>query len=170
MTEDEHITIEELRNYFDYCAETGILRWRHRESAPDHINSRDAGRVAGSPCGKGYINIGINGRLYPAHRVAFAIYHGRWPRGVIDHINREKSDNRIGNIREATHSQNTCNSRVVSKNALGIKGVRKVGNSYNARITVDRKLLDLGCYKDPMSAKAAYDLAAEKYHGEFRPR
>ena len=59
----------------------------------------------------GYLILKIKGRQYKAHRVAFALHNGRWPAGVIDHINGNRSDNRIENLREVSQAQNVANTK-----------------------------------------------------------
>jgi hypothetical protein len=169
MAREDNISIEELRNALDYCPDTGVLRWKYRPDVSPHINSRDVGKEAGNRHHSGRIYLGFRGRLIGAHRAAFAIFYGRWPNGQIDHINRDPKDNRISNLREATNSQNMCNRSPESTNRLGVKGVRPSGGSFNARITINKKYIDLGSYATIEEEKAAYDSAAEKYHGDFRP-
>lgn len=99
-------SVEYLRECFDYDPETGILTWKER---PRSHFSTDAGhktfnsQVAGTPVRKkerdGYLTLGINKRFLRAHRVAWAIYYGQWPTDQLDHINLNKSDNRIVNLK-----------------------------------------------------------------------
>ena len=90
---------------------------------------------------------------------------------LIDHINHEKLDNRRSNLRICTTSQNCANMNIKRKNRgiSGFKGVRyhSKNKNWNARITIKRKEIHLGCFTDKDVAAKAYDLAAIKYFGEF---
>ncbi len=90
------------------------------------------------------------------------------PKGVrVDHINHDGLDNRRCNLRLATHSENLRNQRLSRYNSTGRKGVRRRGNRYEARITIEGTTLYLGGFPDRDSASDAYDVAALEYHGEF---
>lgn len=87
---------------------------------------------------------------------------------IVDHINRNKLDNRKANLRSATHGQNRTNSGPQKRNRSGYKGVYPRGNgSYRVRLMSNGKIVHIGVYKDPVEAALAYDEAAKKYHGEF---
>lgn len=116
----------------------------------------------------GYRRISINYRRYYAHRLAWLIVHNEWPEDSIDHINGDARDNRISNLRKASHSENKKNEKLRKDNKLGIKGVslRKSGK-YRARIFFEGKHVSLGDYLTPQEAQQAYISAAKKIHGEF---
>ena len=128
-----------------------------------------AGEIAGSLNPNGYIYIKINYKLYRAHRLAWLYETGSFPLEQIDHINGIRNDNRYQNLREATRSQNKCNTKMYANNASGFKGVGlyKPTGKYRASITVNNKLIYLGYFDNPELAYAAYCEAALKYHGEF---
>ncbi|MDA6380520.1 HNH endonuclease signature motif containing protein [Escherichia coli] len=65
----------------------------------------------------------INGKAYPAHRLAWLIVYGTMPDGFIDHINRVRTDNRISNLRLVTHSENMQNRKIQKNNKSGYRGV-----------------------------------------------
>lgn len=149
-----------LKDAIHYAPDTGIFTWRI-----PCANQRK-GTLAGytAPDGRKYISVGTN-RVF-AHRLAWLYMTGRWPDGPIDHINRDPSDNRWCNLREATHSQNTTNR--ATKNASGYKGVRKHWTGrYEAYISVDGKQKYLGGFDNPEDAHLAYRAAAHRYFGEF---
>jgi hypothetical protein len=151
--------IEYLRNQLDYDSETGIFRWN--APRPKVI----VGSIAGTTTEKGGIRIGLDGKYYHAHRLAWFHYYGVWPNKQIDHRNLNKSDNRIENLREATNGQNCANRR--SFGASGIKGVREHSGKWHAQITFNKRCRSLGYYNTPEEARSAYAEAASRLHGEF---
>lgn len=127
-----------------------------------------AGDVAGTLNQFGYIQVSIDKRLYQAHRVIYLMHHGYMPR-LVDHIDRNRSNNRIENLRAATHVQNGYNKSKLSSNSSGYKGVSwcKKTLRWRASISINGKIKFLGRYGDVKAAALAYSLAAEKHHGEF---
>jgi hypothetical protein len=92
------------------------------------------------------------------------------PDGIeVDHINGDGLDNRRGNLRLCSKSQNQCNRGITSRNSSGYKGVRwnKKNQKYEAQITINRIQKSLGCFDDPQEAARAYDVKARELHGEF---
>ena len=116
---------------------------------------------------EGYIHISINGKQYLGHRIAWALYYGNLPKGEIDHKNCNKSDNKIENLRLATHSQNQSNSGKYKNNKSGFKGVTLQGGRWRAVIQAEGKQNHLGYFSTPEEAHEAYSTASEYYHGEF---
>lgn len=164
-----------LRTLWNFNVENGTFTWKPRLDADikdRRWNGRFAGRQVGSPTSQGYIRttIKIDGKNAGLllHRVAWAFATGHWPLGLIDHKNEIKSDNRIDNLRIATHAQNIYN-RVPRNDSTGIKGARFDSryDRYQARITVDGKTLHLGMFDTAQEAGLAYKEAAIKHHGEF---
>jgi hypothetical protein len=161
------ITAERLRQLLHYDPERGVFTWLSRP-AERSWNTRFAGTRAGTINGLGYVVIGILGRRYKAHRLAWLYVHGEWPGRELDHINCDKSDNRIANLRPATRSQNIANSRARSDSTSGLKGVRwhESSRRWLARLTAGGKR-HIGLFDTPEAAHAAYIAAAEKHFGEF---
>ena len=118
---------------------------------------------------RGYVHIRVDGRSYKAHRLAWFHVYGRWPDGDIDHINGDRGDNRIANLREATRSQNNANKAASPKNRSGFKGVNYAPHVklWRARIGVDGRSIHLGHFKTREEANAAYAVAAREHFGEF---
>ena len=160
--------VESLREWL-YISENGNVCWL--KSDPYTWKVR-AGTVAGTLSRfDGYRRIKIGAKLYLAHRIAFAIAHGRWPESLIDHINGIGSDNRPENLREATASQNNCNRMVQKNSKSGVKGVFLAkraphGRPWEASITVKKFI---GYFATKEEAAAAYRKAALELHGEFAP-
>ena len=173
---------EVVRQLLNYEPETGKLFWKERfpeqfsvgRASPDRMasgwNIRFAGKEAFTPINsKGYHTGAIWGKMLLAHRVAWVIVHGRWPEHFLDHINGNRSDNRLCNLREATHAENSRNSGLQSNNTSGVRGVRldaRCGR-WQARITVNQRQKHLGYFASAEEAAEAYAAGARKYHGEF---
>lgn len=152
-----------LREAFDYDPDTGILTWKIRTS-----NRAFIGREAGSPDGQGYRILMLDKCLLRTHRVAFAHYHGYWPKGFIDHINCDQSDNRISNLRDVSNAENLQNNWAPQRNSTtGFRGVAKTKypGVYAAEISVNKVRHRLGTFRSPEAAHAAYIEAKQKLHG-----
>jgi hypothetical protein len=96
-TKQDKLAAERLRERLRYDGGTGVFT---RRVGSGHAR---AGEIAGSVHSTGYVRIGIDGGKYTAHRLAWLYVHGVWPSDQIDHINRNRSDNRIANLRERRH-------------------------------------------------------------------
>lgn len=117
----------------------------------------------------GYTNIRIKGKNFLRHRLCWFLYHGKWPKGQIDHINTDKKDDRISNLREATQKENTRNMSIHKDNSTGYKGVSICNRTgkFRARINVNRKEVHLGRFDTAEEAYASYKTAAKLYFKEF---
>lgn len=167
------ITHEEACAVFNYDPDTGVISWavdRYTGGTGNHLRMR-AGEQAGTEHPKGYRYISHAHRHYLTHRLAWFIVHGQWPSRWLDHIDGDKRNNRLANLREASRPENQRNRGANRNNTTGFKGVRldkrAKFNRFQARITVDNKVLWLGAYPTAEAAHAAYCEAAARYHGEF---
>jgi hypothetical protein len=158
------LTQQEVCSLLSYDCSTGEFRWRETGTGR-HIE-----KPAGYLSPKGYRYIGIGRRLWSAHRLAWLYVFGFMPK-QIDHINCDKSDNRIANLREASNRDNALNRGRNRKNTSGHKGVTwygKPNNKWVARITDrDGKRRCLGYFQSLDEAAQAYKKAAIELHGEF---
>jgi HNH endonuclease/AP2 domain-containing protein len=164
------LTAERLRSILDYDPDTGIFRWRWDPAKKPNINSRDTKReVAGSVGRRRYRSIKTEQKLYYAGRLAWLYVHGRWPIDEIDHIDGNKTNDRIANLREASRYENQYNVGVTARNRSGHKGVHWVPRyqKWQVEIRVNGQRLYLGRFDCPEAAAAAYAKAAQNYHGEF---
>jgi hypothetical protein len=156
----EGLTVERLKQVLDYDPTTGAFTWKTGTARGR------PGEQAGALMGLGYRNIGVDATRYLAHRLAWFYVYGCWPEPQIDHINGNRDDNRIANLREATAAQNTWNG-ARKPGVTGFRGVRRKGNRYNAQIMAENRRISLGWFATAEEAAAAYDKARAKYHGEF---
>jgi HNH endonuclease/AP2 domain len=157
------ITHARLLEVLHYDSETGEFRWI--EALSPAVKSGD---LAGRTSPGGYRLITINRITYLAHRLAWLYMTGkRWP-PVIDHRDRDPSNNRWDNLRRATVSQNNANRRRPKSNACGFKGVcRLPSGRWRAIIHKNGRRYELGVFATPEEAHAAYVAAARKLFGEF---
>jgi len=166
------ITIEYLRECCAVDEVTGVLTWKVRPlshfETPSNMrvwNGRYAGAVIGTITKQGYVQCKLMKRLIMAHQICWALKHGRFS-PMLDHIDGNRSNNAIGNLRECTRSQNAMNSSF-TPNIIGLKGVRRVGSKFLAQIGVEGKKLHLGSFDTAEEAHTAYREAAVKHHREF---
>jgi hypothetical protein len=158
-------SISDLRELFSYDPVTGVLTYRI--SKPGNWKIIKGRRASTFNKINGYRAVGINKFSYPEHRIVFAIFHGRWPQGQIDHINGVRDDNRIENLREATRSQNNQN-KAPNKNKSS-KGIRfyEATQKWQVRIRLNKISYCLGCYSDKKTAQETYNQKAKELFGEF---
>jgi HNH endonuclease len=156
--------IEEIRKLFIYDCESGNLFWAVRPGS-NRFNGAFSNKLAGTLNQKGYLIVKINGSNFRVHRVIYAMQHGEWPLHDIDHIDGNKRNNRIQNLRDISRGMNIQNQRRAHKNnSAGLLGVGRSGGKYKAGIVVDGKRLWLGSFSDPLEAHAAYISAKRRLH------
>ncbi len=154
------LTQERLKELLKYDPETGVFVWRISRSR------MKAGGVAGHVGVLGYRRILIDGKLYLSHRLAWFYVYGYFTENEIDHINRVRDDNRIGNLREVSRSCNAINSGIRMNNTSGVTGVcyAKECGKYRSSITIAQKKIHIGYYTSFDDAvKARWD-AEVKYN------
>lgn len=139
-----------LREKFEY--NNGDLIWKRKnETSRFDVswNARHSGNVAGTPSTNGYVKINVSGKILYAHRLVWEYHYGEIPKGMfIDHINRNKSDNRIENLRLVTPQDNSRNMGKNKRNSSGFNGVCFDSKlcKYRAYIGVDDKMVSIGNY------------------------
>lgn len=155
-----------LRQLIDYDEDTGLLvakvethgRWK-------------AGRAMGTRMTNGYISVTVDSCRFLAHRVAWAIKHGSWPTDQIDHINGDRSDNRLSNLRSATNQQNSSNKTKHARNKSGHIGVhwREDAKKWRASIMIRGKRKYLGYFDTKDEAAKAYREWSQSGNSNFSP-
>lgn len=165
-----------LRDLIRYDPKTGGLHWLPRPSSlfvggrydsarrASRWNTRYAGEVVGADNGAGYLVCRVLGVSLKCHRVAWEIYYGARPEGCIDHINGDRTDNRIENLRVVDRQGNGRNSGIRADNRSGVVGVRRRGNRWVANIRHEGVQVFLGSFPD-MDAAATARRDAEQAFG-----
>jgi hypothetical protein len=160
-------TAETLRGLLDYEPETGVFRWQVTRG-----RLAKAGAVAGTVNSRGYIRIMVNGTTFMAHRLAWLHTYGAWPKQQIDHINGDRANNRIANLRDVSQSTNQQNQlRAQKNNTSGFLGVswHKANKRWGAKIWANGQRLFLGLFDTADEAHAAYLAAKLQLHpGDVR--
>ena len=159
--------LEELKEFLDYNPHTGIFTWIKSMARRCKV-----GQVAGGKSVLGYFVISFNYKEYKAHRLAYYMYHNVDPsEKQIDHINGNRLDNRIKNLRLVTNQQNQFNRTSLNKsNTSGRTGVywHKRQKKWQASIKTNSKMTFLGYYTKKEDAIQARIEAEKKYFGKFR--
>ena len=149
------------QNLFYYDSESGRLLWRKG-------NGRNVKpwQEAKAINGRGYYTVKVRGKSYLAHRIAWLYVYGTFPPGDIDHKNRNRSDNRICNLREVSRSDNCQNISLPSHNKSGHLGVSWIDshNAWTVYVKVNKKNKWLGYYKNLVDAVAARKAGESKYY------
>lgn len=155
------ITNSNVHDLFEY--RDGELWWKEPKKG------RDLTKPAGAVSSHGYRVFGIKGRQFRLHRVVWLYHYGKWPKGHIDHIDGNKLNNNIDNLREASIKQNSYNQGKRKNNTSGYKGVtwHKGHQKWYASIKINGNSKYLGSFSCPKEAHDAYCEAAKIYHGEF---
>jgi len=157
-------TADRIRELFDYDRDTGFFYRKSSKHCPWLVGKR-----SGSVTKKGYRLLHIDGVYYLEHRIAWLLCNGPIPEGFsVDHIDSNKANNAIGNLRLATECENCYHRPRKSDNKTGLKGVYKRENGkFRAAITINKKRTSLGTFATKEEAYAAYCEAAIRLHGEF---
>ncbi|MFN7610552.1 MAG: HNH endonuclease signature motif containing protein [bacterium] len=153
--------IKVCREKFAYDADTGNLFWRNTRI--DYLD-----KIAGGIRSDGYKQVRVGGEMYLAHRVIWGLCVGPID-DPIDHINGDRSDNRISNLRLATPSQNQQNRKLQSNNSSGASGVyyHKNAGKWAARAGANKKSVWIGLFDSKIEATNARHSFAKTQFGEF---
>lgn len=159
-TRAERITKENINSIFRY--ESGHIYWRQSLTGKNRVEGVEAGHINED----GYRVVETAGKAIGAHRIIWLMHHGAWPTGEIDHINGNRADNRIENLRDVVKRTNSENRRrATSGSKTGVLGVEELPSGrFRARIRSFGKIHDVGIFDSTESAHAAYVQAKRKMH------
>jgi len=156
MAKPDPTILEFIRKWWRYDPQTGLVLWRAK--APK--SRRVAGDVVGFISSQGYRVARVKRKEIKLHRVAWFLHYGEWPALQVDHINRDRADNRIENLRLATNQENARN-----KGQSGLRRPSWNRKKWEARITHNYKTIPLGSYDCFAHALRARRAAEAKYWG-----
>lgn len=164
---EQRVSAELLPTLFSCDFSTGELIWKERDPATFRkaatFNKQFAGRPALTALNKGYRCGRLFDRMVQAHRVVFALAHGRWPVGQVDHIDGNPANNRLDNLREVTNAENHRNERRPRNNTSGVAGVGLRGDRWRAHIKVNFRQIHLGVFSSKEEAIEARRRAEREY-------
>lgn len=153
------LTQARFKSLVSYDINTGEFRWKCFQGAGK------SGSVAGCVKNRGYMCIGIDNKVYQAHRLAFLYMTGSFPEHFCDHINGDKTDNRWVNLRAVSRVDNARNQRIPNTNTSGVIGVswdkRKL--MWRAQITILKKIKHIGYFHSLDEASCARSAAQKSY-------
>ena len=154
------ISVYDLHEALNYSPLTGEFTWR------SGAHRRVAGSVAGTMRKDGYWQIGVLGDRYLAHRLAWMCIYGEAPEREVDHINRNRSDNRAQNLRLVSRNENAQNASHSKNNTSGYRGVtfNRKNRVWIAQIGHEMKSIYLGSFVDRDEAYQTYLQAAANIH------
>ena len=157
------LTAARLRDLMDYDPETGVMTLKVRRGGclP--------GRIVGCRHHSGYTVATIEGKQYRLHRLAWLYVTGEWPIGDLDHKDRDRSNNKFANLRNATDSQNGANTGLLPANTTGLKGVTYVPRrrKFQSQIRENKQRRWLGYFDTAEQAHEAYSRALCAFYGEY---
>jgi hypothetical protein len=174
------LDIDLLRKIMSLDAQAGKAVWLQRtpdmfiakgQLKPESLCASFNTRIAGTPAldcldkKNGYLCGNIFGTRFQAHRVFWAMHSGQWPDGDIDHINGDRKDNRIANLRSVTRTENLKNSSIGRRNTSGVLGVYWANDRKMWRVEIghESSRIKVGSFPDFEDAIAARRQAEEKY-------
>lgn len=179
MNKEQLVTPELIRELLNYDPKTGLFTWKKRgvswfkdrggrytaEWCQKSFNNKHGGKPAfTAETSKGYLTGGIMRRNFFAHRVAWAHFHGSWPKFTIDHINRDKGDNRIENLRDVSRVVNNHNVERRKGEYVGVAWWEP-SRKWLARISKDGEFYYLGYYDTAIEAARVRDAKARELYG-----
>lgn len=163
MSRSTDTTSERVRELFDYDPETGLFTAR---TAKGNRLTKFSGYLRPD----GYVDLMVDGAKYRAHRIAWLHVFGKWPEGVIDHIDRNRSNNRLANLRDVTPAYNMHNSER-SGTRGGKAGIeRRPSGRFRVKLSVGGKQYTVGTFDSEKEAADAYFSAKYKLHPGYVPQ
>lgn len=169
----------QIARLIQYDPDAGTFKWLPRNESSFATTQafkawrgRYEGKETSCTSGGGYAVIRVGGKLFYAHRIAWAIMTGDWPDSQIDHIDGNRLNNRFCNLRVATASENARNHGISRSNTSGVTGVYLDSNrgKWVSEIMINLKKIHLGSFTEFEDAVAARRKAEITHHGSYRPR
>lgn len=162
------ITREQLSTVLECIPETGSLTWKPRVESSPYIkawNTKYAGKQAGNLTGLGYLHTQAFGRRLFVHRIVWLFAHNEWPPTLLDHVNGDRADNRISNLRAVPHAINLRNQALRRTNKSGVMGVHWSAQrrKWVAKIVVGGRTIILGHFDSVDEAASARKEADRQY-------
>lgn len=160
MEINKKLSQKDLKSLLDYDPDTGLFKWKKKIGKKIIIGS-----IAGSKNRCGYMQIRIRGVIYLSHRLAVLWMEGYFPENEVDHINRNRADNKWANLREVSHRCNLINCKLGLNNKSGVKGVsfNTKKSLFRSRIKTNKKDICLGNFPKLIDAVFARWQAELKY-------
>ena len=156
----QHMTADIAHQVWNYCPVSGHLSWKIQSNVRIAV-----GQEAGKVNNRGYRQVKFKGKEYRVHRIAWLMVYGEWPIMTIDHINGEKTDNRISNLRDVSQRKNMCNLEIHRNGKLPGTTFLKRLNKWQSSITTStrgkKKFTYLGLHETELDAHKAYLEALE---------
>lgn len=170
---DQSLTAELVRSRLNYDPQTGAMTWKTHTKGHQHRVGKPAGRTGlDKKSGKLMCAIKINHTAYQTHRLAWLHYYGTHAEDTIDHIDGDRTNNSIANLRVVTHAQNMQNCVVRKRGCRNLpQGVAKLpgGRRFFARAQMNGVSTYIGTYDTQEQAHEAYKTHIDKVRGEFSP-
>jgi hypothetical protein len=157
----DKLTQDRLKELLRYDSNTGIFIWLKSSNGRIKV-----GDIAGTINNNYYCRIMIDNKRYYAHKLVWLYVYGELPDLIVDHINGNRNDNRVANLRLAARSQNNMNSKKRTNNLKGTS-YHKRDKVWHSEIRFENNRLYLGTFETQEAAHEAYKIASIKYHGEF---
>lgn len=159
------ITQTQCHELFEY--KDGVLYWKPRIGTRNRLSAR-TGKPVGTPGGVGYLDVNINKQRYRIHRLIFLMFNGYLPEEV-DHINNNRKDNRIENLRAADSTKNKYNTLITKNNTSGVKGVslHKPTGKWRCSMSIKNKIKQVFGFDSKEDAADFMELWRTIMHGEF---
>lgn len=157
------VTAQDAHALLTYDPESGHLYWKQRPIERGWNRKFQSGNPAGYLAPSGYIMLNVGGKLHRAHRVIWLMVYGTWPEHTVDHVNQNRSDNRLENLRAATRAENQQNHPLRCDNKSGHRGVfwHTAISKWWAYINKDGKRVTVGYYTNKDDAIAARKAAEQ---------
>jgi hypothetical protein len=148
-----------IADEIDYNPNTGDMVWK--KSGRGRFKRKGVS-CSNKPVANGYIHICVNNKQWLAHRLAWVLHYGEEPPRVIDHINRDKTDNRIANLRDGTNGVNEMNTKIPKNSPFKIIGVRRASKKGNYQAYIAKRGAFKSFYHGPdffeaCCARKSYD-------------